>query len=76
MKRNDRDIALSERDDGSGHALTPMNVLRHSGKAVVVGAVTGAVAGALAGAVAGASAWALWVLGRESVKALRDRAGL
>jgi hypothetical protein len=67
-------ITLHERDGDAG--LTPLALLRHSGKAVSVGAVTGAVAGAMAGAVAGAAAWAMWVLGREAVKALRDRTGI
>jgi hypothetical protein len=76
METNNKNIALAKRNGNSEHGLTPMTLLRHSGKAVGVGAVTGAVAGALAGAVAGAAAWSMWVLGREAVKALRDRAGL
>ena len=75
MEVNNKKIVLHERD-GSDSGLTPLALLRHSGKAVSVGAVTGAVAGAMAGAVAGAAGWAMWVLGREAVKAVRERTGI
>jgi hypothetical protein len=76
MERNNKNTALLERDNNSHQALAPMTLLKHSGKAVAVGALAGAAAGALAGAAAGATAWGLWILGREAVKALRDRAGI
>jgi hypothetical protein len=53
-----------------------MTLVRHSGKAACVGAMTGAVVGAVTGAVAGIAAWGVWVLGREAVKALRERTRL
>jgi hypothetical protein len=65
-----------ERESSSDHSLAPMTLVRHSGKAACIGAMTGAVLGAVAGAVAGTAAWGMWVLGREAVKALRDRARL
>jgi hypothetical protein len=76
MEYNDKAIATREPDGVSHHAIKPMVLLKDSGKAVGVGALTGAVAGALAGAVAGAAAWSMWQLGREAVKAVRERAGI
>jgi hypothetical protein len=77
MEDNHKSIARREPENGnSRHALTPMALLKDSGKAVGAGAVTGAVAGALAGAIAGAAAWSMWQLGREAVKALRERTGI
>ena len=76
MGSNNQDIVERERDGISRHALTPGVLLKDSGRAVGVGALTGAVAGAFAGAVAGAAAWAVWMLGREAVKAIRERTHL
>ena len=76
METNRKNNAPRDADGHPEHALTPMTVVRHSGKAACVGAVTGALVGAMAGAVAGVAAWSMWALGREAAKALRDRAHL
>jgi phage tail tape-measure protein len=55
--------------------LHPATLLKDSGKAIGIGAATGAIAGAVAGALAGAAAWSIWVLSREAVKSIRERAG-
>jgi outer membrane lipoprotein SlyB len=73
---NNQNIVEREQDGNSRHALTPGFLLKDSGRAVGVGAVTGAIAGAVAGAVAGAAAWSIWIVGREAVKAIRERARL
>jgi phage tail tape-measure protein len=76
MEVHNRNIVEREPDGHARHALTPAMLLKDSGKAVGAGALTGAIAGALAGAVAGAAAWSIYVLGREAVKAFRERTHL
>jgi outer membrane lipoprotein SlyB len=76
MEDNHKSIAMRDANGNSLHALTPKALLKDSGKAVGAGALTRAVAGAIAGAVAGAAAWSMWQLGREAIKALRERTGI